>query len=486
MIIPDTKDSISSNPLIDYVDFLIEDGIDRCGSKESYNESDVFVFLQKYSQINKWEKWCKSFLELIFKRDHDLYKDFSGIGKKRIRYTRSVRDCNAILEAAKSIIQKDFPTIIQSASNNIHSQSNINFKSTVNLDTLNSLISEGQELTEQASIFDWELGHLFFGVFEGSNVTVRRWFTTCNYFLSKLREINPEYHSEFNRGTDIADVYRIDDAIEGLTEINDELLKLNSSYSNKLQTLITKGKAIFPRKTEAPYNRSGFYLNKNRRLDFGRAYIKRKDISKEKWQHFEEWISEIRESFNSALQEYEESDYDDRGVRPLSPLEDCLSDIISILDWDFPSCFKNMFCIDSAVNVLKSIKNDYLWERLIKHLKEPSQSGPKLSKIPKEANASTSKRDMTNPASPFPLEIDQENGQATYNGKAYSITPDQARILQKLIDANGEFIPLQSLKVDPKSSERPDRILSRLPKPLRDFVEKKPGAGTRIKVPSLE
>lgn len=71
---------------------------------------------------------------------------------------------------------------------------------------------------------------------------------------------------------------------------------------------------------------------------------------------------------------------------------------------------------------------------------------------------------------------------AVCDGTVYPITEDQARVLCRLIDAHGAWVPSGSMKQFPDSEERPDRIIRRLPRPIQDRIESKTSQGFRLRL----
>jgi hypothetical protein len=84
------------------------------------------------------------------------------------------------------------------------------------------------------------------------------------------------------------------------------------------------------------------------------------------------------------------------------------------------------------------------------------------------------------------LRIDRENETATWRGTTHALSPSAMRILCRLRDADGGFVPAKWLKGSRGSDERPDRIIARMPEPIRALIESKPGSGTRLTVPTVE
>ena len=69
----------------------------------------------------------------------------------------------------------------------------------------------------------------------------------------------------------------------------------------------------------------------------------------------------------------------------------------------------------------------------------------------------------------------------TYRGKTYPLTEDQAHVLRCLIEARGAWVPGKSMKLSPQTGERPDKIVKRLPAPIRARIESKRGVGSRLR-----
>lgn len=63
---------------------------------------------------------------------------------------------------------------------------------------------------------------------------------------------------------------------------------------------------------------------------------------------------------------------------------------------------------------------------------------------------------------------------ARVRGRSFAVTPNQARILEILVANRGEFVSLSRLDVKP-------RDLDTLPRDLRKLIERRKGAGTRLK-----
>jgi len=65
--------------------------------------------------------------------------------------------------------------------------------------------------------------------------------------------------------------------------------------------------------------------------------------------------------------------------------------------------------------------------------------------------------------------------QVSIDGKAYALTAEAAELVQALVDANGEWISAS------KVIAQPSRVIRNMPANVRQLIEKKPGAGCRLK-----
>lgn len=124
---------------------------------------------------------------------------------------------------------------------------------------------------------------------------------------------------------------------------------------------------------------------------------------------------------------------------------------------------------DECKTILKYSKS-----RLIEIIKECHNT---ISSKPNQQD------EIDQPPVPSKLSIDKINFTATYEGVTHPLTEGQMNILIKLINAKGGYIPSNTLKTFKDSSERPDRIINRLPTPLRELIEGKPGAGFHLILP---
>jgi len=103
----------------------------------------------------------------------------------------------------------------------------------------------------------------------------------------------------------------------------------------------------------------------------------------------------------------------------------------------------------------------------------------------------TDASDTTNPPDPAgsatpvspPLTIDVANAVAHFKGQKHTLSPKQACLLQRLLDAKGGWVSGTELKEFPDSSERPDRWIGGLPEPIKHLIEGKTGAGYRLVIP---
>ena len=78
--------------------------------------------------------------------------------------------------------------------------------------------------------------------------------------------------------------------------------------------------------------------------------------------------------------------------------------------------------------------------------------------------------------------VDLKNSVVTLKGVPYEVTPQQAAVVQALLEAKGVCISVSSLK-GPVCGQRPDRAVKKLPEPIKGLIEMKRGSGTRLKLP---
>ena len=79
------------------------------------------------------------------------------------------------------------------------------------------------------------------------------------------------------------------------------------------------------------------------------------------------------------------------------------------------------------------------------------------------------------------LSVDRERASVTLDEKAYGVTPDQAFAMQRLLEANGAWRNGRDLRSDPAGkSGRPDRVIARLPPPLRKLIQSEGPKGYRL------
>jgi len=83
---------------------------------------------------------------------------------------------------------------------------------------------------------------------------------------------------------------------------------------------------------------------------------------------------------------------------------------------------------------------------------------------------------------PHILTIDHEHKTATLDGETYPITETQALILQRLLDAERGRVTGEELNEMGLSIARPDRIIKRLPAPIRELITatRGPGGGSSL------
>jgi hypothetical protein len=75
------------------------------------------------------------------------------------------------------------------------------------------------------------------------------------------------------------------------------------------------------------------------------------------------------------------------------------------------------------------------------------------------------------------IEVDLERGTVSLRGHSVAVTPHQARIFKRLLDAKGGWVSGNDLKQYRDSSERPDRIIKKLPKEVRSLIDSRRGTG---------
>ena len=73
--------------------------------------------------------------------------------------------------------------------------------------------------------------------------------------------------------------------------------------------------------------------------------------------------------------------------------------------------------------------------------------------------------------------VNKQNNTISFKGEIYPVTEDQLRVFEAILNKEGGIISANELKMYSKSDERPDRIIQRLPNPLKDFILAKPGRG---------
>jgi hypothetical protein len=81
------------------------------------------------------------------------------------------------------------------------------------------------------------------------------------------------------------------------------------------------------------------------------------------------------------------------------------------------------------------------------------------------------------------IAVDLERNRVRLGGTFYAVTERQAAIVQALLRAGGGLVPGPELKKYPGSSERPDRIIQRLPPEVRECIKGESGKGYRLVVP---
>jgi len=114
--------------------------------------------------------------------------------------------------------------------------------------------------------------------------------------------------------------------------------------------------------------------------------------------------------------------------------------------------------------------------------------GPRLDEIPTIAATPEEPAAalVATPAAEAHPRLRVDNDVAILDGTPHSLTADQAKCLKLLIEAEGNWVSSGEMKTTKESKERPDRIIGRLPDPIRALIESQTGKGFRLRPDGLD